>query len=165
LIQETIMTETNDTTSNANALLSDWQTKSTAQKRLDDEMHLHNKAALFDALAAGGVTLVEVTFDGCGDSGQIESIHVMKDRTEIDLPAGQIEIARALWGQAEPERSRLSLRDAIEQLAYDLLEQTCGGWEINEGSFGEFKFDVAARTITLDFNERIETSEFSQHVF
>jgi hypothetical protein len=40
-----------------------------------------------------------------------------------------------------------------------------GGWENNEGAYGEFTFDVAQRTITLDYNERVETSEYSQHMF
>ena len=36
-----------------------------------------------------------------------------------------------------------------------ILEQTHGGWENNDGAYGEFTFDVAERTIKLDFNERI----------
>ena len=68
-------------------------------------------------------------------------------------------------GDANVERTTLSVRDAIESLAYDFLEQTHGGWENNEGVYGEFTFDVAQRTITLDYNERVETSEYSQHMF
>jgi len=34
-----------------------------------------NKSILFEALAAAGLTLVEVEFDGEGDSGQIEGIY------------------------------------------------------------------------------------------
>ena len=56
-------------------------------------------------------------------------------------------------------------RDAVEALAYAFLEETHGGWENNEGAFGEFTFDVAERTITLDYNERFESSEYSQHLF
>jgi hypothetical protein len=56
-------------------------------------------------------------------------------------------------------------KDAIEKLVYDLLEQTYSGWEDNQGAYGDFLFDVSERTITLNFNERIETSEYTQHVF
>ena len=35
-----------------------------------------NKAAVFAALAGAGIAAVNVTFDGCGDSGQIESIEL-----------------------------------------------------------------------------------------
>lgn len=57
------------------------------------------------------------------------------------------------------------MKEAIERLAYDFLEETHDGWENNEGAYGDFLFDVAARTITLNYNERLETSEYTQHVF
>ena len=57
------------------------------------------------------------------------------------------------------------MKEAIERLAYDFLEETHGGWENNEGAYGNFLFDVTERTITLNYNERIETSEYTQHVF
>ena len=59
----------------------------------------------------------------------------------------------------------LSIRDAVEQIAYEFLEETHFGWENNDGAFGEFTFDVAARAITLDYNERITDTDYSQHVF
>jgi hypothetical protein len=39
------------------------------------------------------------------------------------------------------------------------------GWENNDGAYGDFIFDVAKRTITLDFNERYTASDYSQNVF
>ena len=54
---------------------------------------------------------------------------------------------------------------AIEHMAYELLGQTHGGWENNAGAYGEFIFDVAAETITLEFNMRFEDSEFFEHTF
>ena len=41
----------------------------------------------------------------------------------------------------------MSLEAAIETLVYDYLETTHPGWEINDGAFGTFVFDVAERTI------------------
>ena len=41
-----------------------------------DELLPANKTTLFDALAAANITIVVVTFDGYGDSGQIENIEV-----------------------------------------------------------------------------------------
>ena len=55
--------------------------------------------------------------------------------------------------------------EAIETLVYDVLNQTHGGWENNDGACGDFTFDVAERTITLDYNERHMESDYSQHVF
>lgn len=59
----------------------------------------------------------------------------------------------------------MPLSEAIEQMAYELLGQTHGGWENNAGAYGEFIFDVAADTITLEFNMRVEDTEFFEHTF
>lgn len=122
-----------------------------------------NKAALFDALAFAGITSVVVTFDGCGDSGQIESIDARVGDTTTELPAVDIEIVTPVWDGSGVERRSLPTAQAIEELAYDFLRDTHSGWEINEGAFGEFTFDVDERSIQLDYNERIERSEYHGH--
>jgi hypothetical protein len=124
-----------------------------------------NKAALFDALASAGITTVIIEFDGGGDSGQVESIEARIGEKLVDLPDAKIELAQSLWGSPNIERSAFSIRDAVEQIAYDFLEETHRGWENNDGAYGEFTIDVAERTITLDFNERISEAIYSQHVF
>ena len=134
-----------------------------ARSRLAEEALPANKAAVFDALAAAGISSVVVTFDGVGDSGQIESIDARIVDTAAALPTCDIEIATPGWDGSELQRPISPLGDAIEQLAYALLEETHGGWENNEGAFGECDFDVAERTIQLDCNERIESSEYSGH--
>ena len=57
------------------------------------------------------------------------------------------------------------MTDLLESLAYDFLEQSHGGWEDNEGAFGEFTFDVTERTISLDYNERYVEHVNHQHEF
>lgn len=118
-----------------------------------------NKAVLFDALAAASITSVLVIFDGAGDSGQIEEINATNGQDPAALPTGDVEIVTPAWDGSGLERRRCSVRDAIEGLAYAFLEEAHDGWEINEGAFGEFRFGVADRTIELDYNQRIETSE------
>ena len=59
----------------------------------------------------------------------------------------------------------MSVDEAVEQLAYDFLSETHGGWENNGGAYGEFTFDVAEGTITLDYNERYTATEFYSHEF
>jgi hypothetical protein len=159
------MTDTSDTTTNSDNSSCDWEAKSAVQKRLYDELQPRNKSALFEALAAAGITHVIVSFDGYGDSGQIENIEVKAGDAIVDMPDVQIEIARALWGEAEPERSEVAVADAVEHFVYDILMDTHEGWENNDGACGDFTFDVAARTITLDYNERYTESRYSQHVF
>jgi hypothetical protein len=170
-IQEENMTNTTDTiTTSTDNTTADFDAERAAFKRaafnrVDTDTRPHNKAAVFDALAAAGITHVIVSFDGCGDSGQIESIEAKKGDDIVDLPGPQIDIHRTHWGMSQPECLVLTLTDAVEQLAYDCLEDRHGGWENNEGAYGEFAFDVAARTITLDYNERYIETANDQHVF
>jgi len=125
-----------------------------------------NKAALFDALARAGVTSVIVSFDGCGDSGQIEQVEARADDAVVELPADQVEFVEPLFGDAEKvNRSTHTVADAIETLVYALLEQTHSGWENNDGAYGDFAFDVEKRTIELDYNERYTESVNSYHEF
>jgi len=130
-----------------------------------EEIRAANKAVLFDALAAAGVETVTVIFDGYGDSGQIERIDVEAGEGTILLPSDRIEIARTTWESPEIERQTLTVHEAVETLAYDFLRQVHSGWEINEGAYGEFTFDVAERTIKLDYNERYTSSENFSHEF
>lgn len=142
-----------------------WLTREQEFEKLCDSIRPENKAAVFDVLAQAGVTSVEVIFDGYGDSGQIEDINAKAGDKDVALPAINVEVARADWGSPDIVRLTHPLPQAIEQLAYDFLRETHAGWENNEGAYGDFHFDVTERSITLNYNERIETSEYTQHVF
>ena len=72
---------------------------------------------------------LEVRFDGGGDSGYINSLF---ENTKIPVPAG------------------------IEDYCYTLLEQNFGGWEINEGSQGNFVFYLKDEIVELNFSENTE---------
>ena len=140
-----------------------WQQQERELARITKEVLLANKTALFDALAAAGITTVTINFDGYGDSGQIESIDARAGDQDRALPAVTVEIASVGWGGATIDRQTQPIRDAIEMLVYDVLGQTHGGWDNNDGACGDFTFDVTERTITLDYNERC--MDYSQHVF
>lgn len=122
-----------------------------------------NKAQLFGALEPAGIQYVTVTFDGGGDSGQIENISAVADNASVELPTVEIELVSHVWGQENPTRTLMSVAEAIEQLAYDLLSLTHSGWENNDGAYGEFVFDVLERTISLEHNERYVTAELYCH--
>jgi hypothetical protein len=142
-----------------------WDEKEREHTSRADKLLPVNKNALFDALAAASITVVVVTFDGYGDSGQIENIEAKAGDEIVPLPVATIEIARPAWGSNDTDRQSLSIHDAIEALAYSFLGQTHDGWENSDGAYGDFTFDVADRTITLDYNERRMESDYSQHVF
>lgn len=138
--------------------------REAARDRLDAELRPANKAALLGALRAAAITSVVVTFDGCGDSGQIEEVEATGPEGAAALPAVAIEIATATWA-AEIERRELPVGEAIEELCYDLLNGHHAGWEDNDGAFGEITFDVAADTITLDYNGRYTALDSHTHEF
>jgi hypothetical protein len=147
------------------APIPDWETKRAEHERRDAELRAVNKTAVFDALAAAGIAIVVVAFDGYGDSGQIENIEAKAGEDLVALPSGQVEIASAVWDQADSERTATTVHDAIEGLVFDFLGMTHDGWENSDGAYGNFTFDIAERTITLDYNERYMQSEYSLHVF
>lgn len=159
------MTDEPDPTTTLHPDLAEWMARDKAQREQADALRANNKTALFGALNAAGVTQVFVSFDGYGDSGQVETIVAKAGEDAIPLPDCVLEIASAGWGQSEPRRETLSIAAAIETLAYDCLEASHDGWENNDGAYGDFIFDVAAQTITLDYNERYSDSTYSQHQF
>jgi hypothetical protein len=159
------MTDTPDMPPKAEAPFSDWQAKAAARAKLEAELFAINKTALLKALALAGVTHVTVSFDGYGDSGQIENVEVRAGDDEAIMPAATIEIVESVWDEAEPRRISVSIPAAVESLAYDVLERTHCGWENNDGAYGDVVFDVAGDVITLDYNERYTASENYTHTF
>lgn len=125
-----------------------------------------NKAALFEALAAGGIGSVVVAFDGSGDSGQIEDVTAIRDDDQqTELPTGIVAYREIGFDAAEPVVGMVTVRDVLEHLCYSFLNQTHDGWENDDGAYGEFTFDVATRSITLDYNERYTATESYAHQF
>ena len=159
------MTNTSQAPLSCGAPISDWERQKAAYETLKAKLFALNKAAFFDAIAPLGVTQVVVTFDGYGDSGQIENIEIRAGGDAIAEPTVMIEFVEAEWGQAEPNRSSTSIASAAERLTYDVLEWTHSGWENSDGAYGDVTFDVGAREITLDYNERYTSSENYVHTF
>lgn len=162
------MTDTNENAPkpfDMDAAMARYHADRAAYEGRSKSIHPANKKALFDVLAAAKITQVTVSFDGYGDSGQVEDISAYSGGETVDLPKGEITIARAIWGVDETTESTMSVEDAVEQLAYDFLSETHGGWENNDGAYGEFTFDVEQRVITLDYNERYTATESYEHSF
>ena len=159
------MTDIPDTDVTTTPAFNDYLAQEAARDRLEAELFPANKSAIFDALASAGIVSVVVVFDGCGDSGQVESIDARDAAGETILPDMTVEIASPSYSDTSINRQTLPLYDAIEAMAYDLLRAAYCGWENNDGAYGEFSFDVAARGISLDYNGRYVAVESSSHEF
>ncbi len=129
------------------------------------EANTLNKTAVFDALIAAGIKTVTVNFNGEGDSGQIEEVVAYSNEAPGQIPATPIKLQSASWGNAKSTLRELPLSEAIEDLCYDYLSQEHGGWENNDGAYGEFTFHVEDRRIELDFNGRFTDSTNFSHIF
>ena len=73
------------------------------RKRRRAELRPTNKAAVFDALAVAGIVSVVISFDGYGDSGQIEGIEARDAGGEAALPQVDVKIAVARYDEDDPE--------------------------------------------------------------
>jgi hypothetical protein len=124
---------------------------------------LANKATVFEALHAAKITSVQVDFDGESDSGQINHITAYHNETAMELPSTPLTLQQVRFGMSGSSRVSEPLPDAIEALCYAYLEQEHSGWEIDEGAYGTFSFDVATRSIELEFKERFINIETSYH--
>ena len=98
-------------------------------------------------LKEAGVVTVEIYYDGCGDSGQIESIHCLDAACKAIDPTGRVAITD----------------DALRDLFYDLLEARHAGWENNDGAFGQFVWDLVADTLKHSHSERYTECDTTGH--
>lgn len=137
-----------------------------------DENLESNKDIIFDLLGSVGIESFVVTFDGGGDDGQIEDPCEFKpSKKKVDSMLGEVvQGARVSdgtrWspqGKEEMWKENPTLKELIESVCYEVLENVQSGWEINEGSHGSFFFDVKKRQVDLDFNERIIESNLIQY--
>ena len=129
------------------------------------ELGKSNKTAIFDSLTALEITEVFVEFDGEGDQGQIEMLTVVRNGEPVPMPEATVRLQHASFGSVEPVVAECSLRDGIETLCYDFLEDEHGGWENNDGAFGEFHLDIEKRTVDLEFHGRFTDVFTSHHSF
>ncbi len=131
-----------------------WREREERQAASSKQAREPNKQVLFDALVSLGVHTVDVEFSGYGDSGQIDEI-TAKDasKQEIKLPDTPTIVILTV----EHESVRVG-----GSVCNGWLEEVHGGWENNEGAYGSFEFNVAERTVTLEFCERYtETNEYT----
>jgi len=125
-------------------------------------------------LSAIGVTRVVTTYDGSGDSGDLSDTRFcFHDRfSEHDNEAAdsqtngrymyfdQFKSTHAMPTGSNPNPLiTVKMLDAFYETLFELLP---GGWEINEGSYGDIEIDVAKSKVKLVHNERIVETNTSQ---
>jgi hypothetical protein len=140
-----------------------------------DEKKLKNKESLKEICATlfnAGITSVEVHYDGYGDSGSIDELMLFKgdkqlkdeDVASLGLPTSTVQEYNynAKSDDDKYITKECTLVDKVQDCAYDFLP---GGWEINEGSFGDLKINTETAKATLEHNYRIQETEYSEEEF
>jgi DnaJ-class molecular chaperone len=135
----------------------------------------NDSSAIADAIKRLGIEKIEVTFDGCGDSGQIDEVNcITKDGGDVDLKTvkvGKVKFIRGYQHNSDgtmtpvTEIRESNFEEVIEDICYNMLEKSHDGWEINEGSYGTFTFDFTTGKIHLEYKERVQSVETSNFEF
>jgi hypothetical protein len=139
-------------------------------------LYKYNKECLFKHFRKIKAKQAEITFDGSGDSGQIESSsidgkHFIKNSKKSGIVEGFISHTyttfREEGGLQHGWNTKVCLYEAIEDYCYRILESEHGGWEINAGSFGEFVLDARGDKLVtkLTMNERYEETTTSEETY
>lgn len=128
-----------------------------------------NKDILFDLLEKTKVNSFDVSFDGSGDSGQIEDIALAEKVLNKKVEGARVSNGTT-WDPITKQttinwQNDVDVRGLIEGICYDTLEESFGGWEINDGSFGTFRFDVKKRKVILEMNERVMDVNYKEFTF
>jgi hypothetical protein len=103
----------------------------------DDMIEEWEEKGVFDDIEIPEDNYLVLKYNGGGDSGYIES----------HFDSG----ARNPYGEPVPTE--------VENWCYQQLEENFAGWEINEGSQGEFQFDFNEKTVILSHTYNIEESK------
>jgi hypothetical protein len=97
----------------------------------DDMIEEWEEKGVFDDTEIPEDNYLVLKYNGGGDSGYLESD--FENRTPVPTE--------------------------VENWCYQQLEENFGGWEINEGSQGEFQFDFNEKTVILSHTYNIEESK------
>lgn len=137
-----------------------------------------NKTAIFDALAAAGISAVEAAFSERPRRGRVEKIEASIGRTAAALPKTSIGYIRPAGKSGATRRRTMTLRKAIEAFIHDAVEYLQAHHPVEAGSYVHFIFNVrgvrtsptgirvfGARTVLLDVQRRVVETEYSFHEF
>ena len=120
-----------------------------------------DRKKILDLCRRTGVTTVTASYSGYGDSGSIDDPQFQPD--------GALNLNAPFDTQPHPwddsKRLERNVGDVITDIFYQLLEDSHPGWEINDGSQGEFTWNIETDKITLEHGENYTSTEHFEHEF
>lgn len=127
------------TTSDALRIYQEHQEQ--AHQRVQDRM-----PELRLCLSLAAIARLEVEYDGCGDSGQIENVNAFDEH-----------------GKPVSLEPHAKLEEAVREFFYDVLEYRYAGWEINDGAYGTFNWDLPEDKLQHEHNARFTDYTTEEH--
>jgi hypothetical protein len=133
------------------------------------EVNKINKQVLTEFMRNNGINELVIEFDGSGDSGQMEGVVCYPEsknnllKTQLPLIRCDHRFSDGNWTLVE-ELTSQSAEDVAEDIAYSVLENHHGGWEINEGSYGKIRMS-ADGSGTIEYHERVIETNYSESEF
>lgn len=128
-------------------------------------------APVIERLKEQGVDYFVVTFDGSGDSGQIESVDAY-DANGMVINVGGVSTpferkesyfcnAQSRWAERRV-MVEISLTNAIEECVYKMLENVGIDWYNNDGGFGDVRLKLNPLEIEANISQRqTSTTDYS----
>lgn len=127
------------------------------QRRNELDIALTTLRTLCDPLAKIGVTAVTWSYDGSGDSGDIENMSFTAATASLSEKDFQ-----KLCKQLTPEERKVLDKADLRNAAWPFLP---GSFEINEGSFGEVILNTATRRVRVENYERRTETIYSEQEY
>ena len=129
------------------------------------KQHVQN---LFAQLKLLNVNSFEIEFDGSGDEGQIDEIYFYNANNEtINIPSDTISWVYSHYGDTKPHEQQVTLQKAIEDLGYQMLNESGQDWYNNDGGYGNISVLIEGQDgrpyVDMDMYIRISDSEHYEY--
>lgn len=116
-------------------------------------------------LQSFGFNYIFAEFDGSGDSGDFDHITLMPKKPDgqndatieinEDHKKSFREFKYETLENARTKTQKETIKQQLDMFEAALWQILPGGWEIDNGSFGELQIDAVNKTIHMVVNERI----------
>ena len=123
-------------------------------------MARHNLAVLCNAMRTVGMEEIRIGFDGEDGQGRVEADYPRR-AAPADIAGLQEIVLDHPGGWARVMRRTEPFEEAVETVAFDLLESAYRGWEAKEGGVGQIA--ITQEDARIEFGERVESYEWRQH--
>lgn len=121
--------------------------------------------ALTAQLKMLGVTQVEIEFQGGGDSGEIYSVDLLNGADGVPMPDGMVAWTKQVYGGAEPQTKQVTVKDALEDIGYRVLDATGMDWYNNDGGQGVVHLHLDGELPTVKVDMSINITQTEDHEF